>query len=66
MSKKQSWLIEFTMSRIFDGTEEAAEQLARDDFNYYLYSVDGGDNCNVPSRLIITEFGKKNWKELEL
>ena len=54
------------MSRIFDGTEEEAEQLARDDFNYYLYSVDGGDNCNVPSRLIITEFGKKNWKELEL
>ena len=52
---KQSWQIETTLIRTFDGTKEEAEVVAKEDLEYYQDQVDGDQFVNIPVSFNITE-----------
>jgi hypothetical protein len=53
--KPQTWCIEITLTRTFDGTREEAEEIGNEDFNYYESQVDGDQFVNTPTGLDIYE-----------
>jgi len=55
MNEKQNWVIEITLTRTFYGTRRQAEDIADEDYEYYVSQVDGDQFVNVPSPPVIFE-----------
>ena len=51
----QTWNIEITLCRTFDGTKEEAEEIAQSDWLWYESQLDGNDNVNYPCDMTIIE-----------
>jgi len=52
---KQSWKIEITLCRTFDGTEEEADEVGKEEFEYHAAMIDGDQFVSYPVALSIEE-----------
>ena len=62
---KQTWNIEITLCRSFNGTKEEAEEVAQSDWLWYESQVDGNDNVNYPCDLTINEINTKSYEKYQ-
>ena len=55
VEKPQTWAIDITLRRTYDGTKKEAEEIANEDWNYYESQLDGGEFVSFPQALDIYE-----------
>jgi hypothetical protein len=55
VEKPQTWAIDITLRRTFDGTKEEAEEIANEDWDYYESQLDGGEFVSFPQNLEVYE-----------
>jgi len=54
---KKTWAIDITLRRTFDGTEEEANEIANEDWDYYESQLDGCEFVSFPQALEVYEVG---------
>ena len=56
---KKSWNIEITLCRIFDGTYEEAEEVAKEEVEYHYQKIDGDQFVSYPVACSVKEIKNK-------
>jgi len=52
---KQTWAIDITLRRTYDGTKEEAVELANEDWDFYESQLDGCEFVSFPQNLEVYE-----------